>query len=141
MSDSAPACPLDDGSTAPAYAPKVRILLLDDARVSDRLRERLEEAGGVIREGLDGSADDDAFDFVVLDVHAPEMGLPGLAHLRRRLPHAVFIVLTNEATDVHRRKCLTGGADFFFDKSREFDQAIEVILLSGLARGGAFRGA
>jgi DNA-binding NarL/FixJ family response regulator len=117
----------------------VRVLLLDDARVRDRLRERLEEASAEICVGLDGGGQDEGFDFVVLDVHAPDMGLTGLGQLRQRMPHAVFIVLTNEATELHRRKCLTGGADFFFDKSREFDRAIEVILLSAVARGGASR--
>jgi two-component system response regulator DevR len=114
----------------------MKVLLLDDARVRDRLRERLEEAGAEIHVRLDADGDAHAVDFVILDIHAPNMGLGGLAQLRARMPQAVFVILTNEATDFHRRNCLRGGADFFFDKSREFDRAIEVILLSAVTRAG-----
>ena len=37
------------------------------------------------------------------------------------------IVLTNYAYPQYREKCMAFGADFFFDKSTEFDEAIEVI--------------
>jgi CheY-like chemotaxis protein len=36
-------------------------------------------------------------------------------------------MLTNYAQDEYRKKCFEEGADFFFDKSIEFDRVIDVI--------------
>ncbi len=41
----------------------------------------------------------------------------------------LVMVLTNYATTRHREACAKLGADYFFDKSREFEKAIEVIEL------------
>jgi DNA-binding NarL/FixJ family response regulator len=43
------------------------------------------------------------------------------------------IVLTNYAIAIFRERALSLGADYFFDKSLQFDQAVE--LLEKLARG------
>ena len=42
------------------------------------------------------------------------------------------VVLTNFATPAFRQRCASLGADYFFDKSLEFDRAINV--LDDLAR-------
>jgi len=47
------------------------------------------------------------------------------------------IVLTNYAIAIFRERALSLGADYFFDKSLQFDQAVE--LLEKLARGHASR--
>ena len=47
------------------------------------------------------------------------------------------IVLTNYAIAIFRERALSLGADYFFDKSLQFDQAVE--LLEKLARGHAAR--
>jgi CheY-like chemotaxis protein len=36
-------------------------------------------------------------------------------------------MLTNYAQEEYRKKCFEEGADFFFDKSIEFDRVIDVI--------------
>jgi DNA-binding NarL/FixJ family response regulator len=36
-------------------------------------------------------------------------------------------MLTNFAHDQYRKKCLQLGADYFFDKTTEFDRVIEVL--------------
>lgn len=67
-------------------------------------------------------------DAILLDVHLDaETGIAALARLRQLAPRAVIVALTNEASDVHRRECIRHGADFFFDKSRDFDRAVEVV--------------
>jgi two-component system response regulator DevR len=45
------------------------------------------------------------------------------------------IVLTNYAIGIFRQRALALGADYFFDKSLQFDQAIE--LLDALAKDRA----
>ena len=47
-------------------------------------------------------------------------GLQLLRAVRPQSPQTEFIVLTNHATDQHRRACLDAGARFFLDKSSEF---------------------
>ena len=67
---------------------------------------------------------------IVLDVHLDaDTGIAGLRRLRRAAPRALIVVLTNEASEVHRRECLRhGGADAFLDKSREFDRLVDLVL-------------
>ncbi len=113
----------------------VVVLLVDESvGVRHRLRERIVAAGAVVYDATDG---DEAYALVkrhapsaiVLDVHVrAEMGLSLLSRLRRLAPQSLVIVLTNETSDMHRRECLREGADHFFDKSHEFDRAVEVIL-------------
>ncbi len=113
----------------------VVVLLVDEgAGVRARLRERIARDGTEVHEATDGTeacalAAELVMDVVLLDVHVrAEGGLVVLARLRELALRAVIIVLTNEATDVHRRECLRHGADHFFDKSREFDRAVELVL-------------
>ena len=76
-------------------------------------------------------------ELVVLDVHlSNESGLDVLRRIRQQAPRIVSIVLTNEASEHHRRECLNHGADFFFDKSRHFERAVAVVrnVASGASR-------
>jgi two-component system, NarL family, response regulator DevR len=112
----------------------VKALLVIDgsARVRARLAERLGVAFAVeeaadLRSALTTIAASPP-DVVVIDVHLDaDTGLPGIVLLRKELPRACIVVLTNEANDVHRRECLLHGADFFLDKSREFDRIAELV--------------
>jgi DNA-binding NarL/FixJ family response regulator len=115
----------------------VRVVLVDDAVVvRSRLREPLAAAGVHVLEAATVAAAatlaaGSAVDFVIVDVHVPKTGLDGLTLLRDHMPAAVIIVLTNEVNTLHRRECLKRGADFFFDKSHEFERALEVVLRAG----------
>jgi len=69
---------------------------------------------------------------VVLDLHLGEES--GLSLLRRlQGSNLVVIVLTNDASEVHRRSCVALGAHYFFDKSTEFD-ALPLVLAREVAR-------
>lgn len=60
-------------------------------------------------------------DAVVLDLQIiGGSGLEVLKACRAALPHLRVAVLTNFATDQHRRACLAAGAEHFLDKSSEF---------------------
>ena len=39
----------------------------------------------------------------------------------------LVIMLTNHPTDYHRRWCREHGADFFFDKTSEFEKVLDVL--------------
>ncbi|MCC7053268.1 MAG: response regulator transcription factor [Gemmatimonadaceae bacterium] len=64
-------------------------------------------------------------DLVTLDIRLEQgTGLEVLSAIRRRLPGLTIIVLTNNADPMYRARVLADGADFFFDKSSEFEAAI-----------------
>jgi DNA-binding NarL/FixJ family response regulator len=62
---------------------------------------------------------------VVLDLHLPD-GDPVRLIPQFKLDHPDLqvAVLTNDATDYNRRRCLQAGADWFYDKSTEFEQLL-----------------
>jgi CheY-like chemotaxis protein len=114
----------------------VRLLVVDD---SDAIRSRLvarllELPGAVVHEAT--RADEalalcraSRIDAVLLDLHMPGIwGLAIIASLKALLPPPVVVVMTGHPTDHHRRSSLAAGADYFFDKSHEFERAVEVLL-------------
>jgi DNA-binding NarL/FixJ family response regulator len=62
-------------------------------------------------------------DVVILDIRMPgRNGIDVLHQLKKMQPAPKVIMLTNYAYRQYREKCEAAGADFFFDKSTEFDQ-------------------
>ena len=60
---------------------------------------------------------------VILDIRMPDgSGIDVLQTIKQDEPAPVVIVLTNYPYPAYRQKCLQAGADFFLDKSTEFDQ-------------------
>src|SRR5262245_19945507 len=65
---------------------------------------------------------------VVLDISMPGgSGMYVLEMVKKDRPVPVVIMLTNFAHDPYRQRCLQLGADYFFDKSTEFERVIEVL--------------
>ena len=62
-------------------------------------------------------------DVVILDIRMPgSNGIDVLRRLKKMQPAPKVIMLTNYTYPQYRKKCEAAGADFFFDKSTEFDQ-------------------
>jgi DNA-binding NarL/FixJ family response regulator len=114
----------------------LRVLVADD---SPQLRERIlklvtsvhnAEVVGVASDGVEALEEtrDLKPDLVILDLQMPRMGgfdiLPIIKSVR---PPPLVLVLTNYTTDRHREVAMKLGADYFFDKSAEFEKAIGVI--------------
>jgi two-component system, NarL family, response regulator DevR len=109
----------------------VRVILVDDSpAVRARLASMLGEAAGVVvvAEAWDGPealrlVRLHAPDVVVLDLNLPGMsGLEVLAVIKASPAPPVVIILTNHPHERYRVACLRAGADFFFDKSGDFDR-------------------
>ncbi|MEI8170629.1 MAG: response regulator [Rhodoferax sp.] len=65
---------------------------------------------------------------VILDLHLPDGNALRIIPLLKKLAPAMLIaVLTNDANDYNRQKCLAAGADWFFDKSIEFEALLETV--------------
>jgi DNA-binding NarL/FixJ family response regulator len=57
-----------------------------------------------------------------------------LKKIEKRKGAPIVIILTNYPHSQYRKKCMDAGADFFFDKSGEFEKIVEVV--SGISEGG-----
>ncbi|MFP4268715.1 MAG: response regulator transcription factor [Spirochaetaceae bacterium] len=67
-------------------------------------------------------------DVVILDLHMPSgSGLDVLSYIKERNIDVKVIVLTNYATEYYRDKFLKQGAQYFFDKSTEFEKVITLL--------------
>jgi DNA-binding NarL/FixJ family response regulator len=62
-------------------------------------------------------------DVVILDIRMPGgSGIDVLRNIKLNRVGPLVIMLTNYPFPGYRQKCLQAGADFFLDKSTEFDQ-------------------
>jgi two-component system OmpR family response regulator len=114
----------------------MRALLVDDSPlIRARLRALLALAGqeqGIFEAGDVPSAirqiEEIRPNLVVLDLRLPGgSGFDVLGYLRNTASSPLVIVLTNYATQVNRKRCPEDGAHHFFDKTKEYAKAIEVI--------------
>jgi DNA-binding NarL/FixJ family response regulator len=68
-------------------------------------------------------------DAIVTDVRfADGRGAAAIRAVRQSAPHALVVVLSN--TVHYRVPCLTSGADYFLDKSAEFDEVAPTLTRS-----------
>ena len=115
---------------------KLSVLIVEDSEVvTRRIRSMLKEIPEVtvVGEAMNGK---EALiitqvmnpDIVLLDIHLP--GVNGVEVLREiKLSHAKtkVMMLTNYSDLHHRKRCKEAGADYFFDKSIEFEKVPEVL--------------
>jgi DNA-binding NarL/FixJ family response regulator len=74
-------------------------------------------------------------DVVILDIRMPGgSGIDVLKKIRKKHEVPVIIILTNHPHSQYRKKCMEAGADFFFDKSRDFEKIVKVV--SGISGEG-----
>lgn len=114
----------------------MRLLIADDSElIVDRLIASLEPIKGVEVVDRAGTVEEASKavrtlrpDVVILDMQMPDgTGLDVLATMKRDQVSCVVIVLTNFAYPQYRKKCLASGANFFLDKSTEFDKVGDVL--------------
>ena len=67
-------------------------------------------------------------DVVVLDIRMPGgSGIDVLKEIKKGPSAPMVMMLTNYPYPQYRKKCMDEGADFFFDKSTEFEKVMEVL--------------
>ena len=71
-------------------------------------------------------------DVVILDINlkadAPANGIHLLVVLREKYPAMKIIMLTNMTAPQYRNACMAEGADYFFDKSNDFEKINDALL-------------
>ncbi len=115
---------------------KINVVVVDDSEIiRDRITVLLSEVPAV---NIVGYADNPLSaielimntnpDVVILDIFLTGgSGIHVLKNIRGKKMMSKIIMLTNYAQDEYRKKCFEEGADFFFDKSTEFDRVVEII--------------
>ena len=67
-------------------------------------------------------------DVVIMDIHLRSgNGLNILKFIKENFSNIMVIILTNDALPEYRKICDDFGADYFFDKSSEFEKIVDVI--------------
>jgi DNA-binding NarL/FixJ family response regulator len=65
---------------------------------------------------------------LILDLHLPDgNALSVLSALKDLAPDMQIVMLTNDASTFNRSKCLATGANWFFDKSMEYDSLLDLV--------------
>jgi DNA-binding NarL/FixJ family response regulator len=113
----------------------MRILIADDSAVlRERLTEMLSELPGIeiigyaqgVQEAI-ASINRLKPSVVILDIRMPGgNGMDVLQDIKRDKSSPIVIVLTNFPYPQYRKKCLELGADYFLDKSTEFEKVSEI---------------
>ena len=114
----------------------MRILIADDSTVvRERLTNLLTDLDGIeiVGQAKDASEARDLAtrlkpDVAILDLRMRKgSGADVLADIKRTSPASKVIMLTNYAYPENRKKCIERGADYFFDKSTEFQKVTGVL--------------
>ncbi len=113
----------------------MKIMIVDDSNViSKRLEELLMDIRGIeivsiAEDGMQAIADFSKTkpDLVILDLMIPKInGLDVLRNIRPQNDNVIIIVLTNYNQSYFRDLCASLGADYFLDKSAEFDKVYQI---------------
>ena len=119
-----------------------KVLIVDD---SDVIRNRLVYLFSEIKEAdIVGQASNasEGFelycslepDIIILDIRMPDdSGINLLKKIKQDSPDTIVVILTNYPYSAYRKHCKELGADFFFDKSTEFEK-IKQLFDEGLHR-------
>ena len=114
-----------------------RVVVADDSvMVREHLVEMLSELEGIEVVAEAGDVDHTLLEVqktrpqvVVLDIQMPGgNGINALRKIKRDYPATRVIMLTNHNNPFYRDTCLREGADFFLDKSIEFEKVGEALL-------------
>lgn len=114
----------------------MELLIVDDSElVRVRLVELLEDIPGVagirqagsLEAGL-ASVRREPPELLVLDIHLPDgNAIHAIGAMKRAAPAMRIAMFSNDATAFIRRRCIEMGADWFFDKSAEFEKVADLV--------------
>jgi DNA-binding NarL/FixJ family response regulator len=121
----------------------MKVFIADDSNsVIERLTDLLEEIPGAQLVGCAGNVSEAVRgvaktnpDALILDLQMPGgSGLDVLRAVRAEHPYLHIVICTNHPHKKYREECLNAGANFFLDKSSEFEKILSI--LRQLVRNG-----
>jgi len=110
---------------------KMRVFITDDSKlVVERLHDLLKDVSGVEVVGEAGNVPDAVSsikrtnpDAVILDLQMPGgSGLDVLKAIRQGHPRLKVLICTNYPYPQYKDECMAAGANYFLDKSADFDK-------------------
>lgn len=113
-----------------------KLLIVDDStEIREGLKRFLAELPSIdlVGEAADGESalsviDIIKPDFVTLDIKMPGLsGIIVLNEIKKKYPGTIVLILTNYPFDHFKQVCKNAGADYFFDKSNEFEEMIDTL--------------
>lgn len=117
----------------------IKVVIADDSvLIRERLVGMLSELSKVEIVGQAGDAweaidfiQDLGPDVVILDIRMPGKSginlIPYIKYIKQANPAPVIIMFTNYPYPQYRKKCMDAGADYFFNKSTEFEKIPELL--------------
>jgi DNA-binding NarL/FixJ family response regulator len=114
----------------------MRLFIADDSEIlRARLIDMLSEIEGIeiigpAQESLDAIESIQELNphVVILDIRMPRInGIKVLEAIKRDDESPTVIIFTNYPYPQYRERCIDSGADFFFDKSTEFEKLIDTV--------------
>jgi DNA-binding NarL/FixJ family response regulator len=115
----------------------MNVVIVDDSElVRDRIQKRISELDEIKVTGVASNSIEaqeiiksSEPDVVILDIKMPgESGIELLRKIKEYYPHIKVIMLTNYPFLQYRSKCYENGADYFLDKSNEFEKVTEILI-------------
>jgi YesN/AraC family two-component response regulator len=113
----------------------MKILIVDDSKLlRDRLRDSLLaiENVEIVGEAANGTEameiiKDKNPDFIILDIRMPGMnGITVMEKMKEQGSKSKICIFTNFPYPQYKQKCLSEGADYFFDKNQDFKEIINL---------------
>jgi DNA-binding NarL/FixJ family response regulator len=113
-----------------------KLLIVDDSKdIREGLKRLISEFDtieivGEARDGISALAMVEELkpDFVTLDIKmGGDSGIIALMEMKKRFPNMIVLMLTNFSYEHFRRVCSNAGADYFFDKSLDFEEMVNII--------------
>lgn len=112
------------------------VYIVDDSQaVRERLAAMIADVQGTVLAGATGDPKEAVAvvrqlhpDAVILDIRMPGMsGIQVLREIKKEQPSPVVMMLTNYPFGQYRRLCAEAGADYFLNKSTEFEKINEIL--------------
>lgn len=113
----------------------MKVFIVDDSSsVIAKLINLLHQTGGIEVVGYSGNYSDavreiakNEIDLVLLDIRFPGgNGIDLIRFIKYKHPLAKVAMLTNYSFPQFRKECKEQGADYFFDKTKDIEKAIDV---------------
>lgn len=115
----------------------LKVLIIDDSKIiRERLSSMLNDIDDVVivgeaacaAEGLDMVSSYHP-DFIILDISLPDTsGIEVLKVIKENHPGSCVAILTNYTYLPYRNKCMELGADYFLDKSVDFNRTKRILV-------------
>lgn len=115
----------------------LKVLIIDDSEIiRERLSSMLNDIDDVVivgeaacaAEGLDMVSSYHP-DFIILDISLPDTsGIEVLKVIKGNHPDSCVAILTNYTYLPYRNKCMELGADYFLDKSVDFNRTKRILV-------------